>query len=281
DIPDLLKELQDNNLILCYDTPKTTAIQMLDWWDANQKMQWAWPSEYSPPEGWQDHLRYKLTAKEVFTLSWPPTPQGVLFKPVYFILDKESEAVKIGVADSPEARLNSLQAATPHKLTLIKVIEGGSLKLEKELHQMFAESSLNNEWFRITPKLQSYLESSPEASPESSPEASPETAPFLPLTTPIKQTKTIKRTIRGRGNSPEPSGEKPSPSLTTSSLFQSLTDSFYKAWSRMPNSRETAQLRDLEKEISSAGGATAEQVYAAFKEASVHNKLHISYVRAI
>jgi len=71
DIPGLLKELQDNNLILCYDAPKSAAIQMLDWWDANQKMQWAWPSQYLPPGGWQDPLRYKKDAKTVFTQSWP------------------------------------------------------------------------------------------------------------------------------------------------------------------------------------------------------------------
>jgi len=73
DIPELLQELQDRDLILCYDTPKSTAIQMLDWWDANQKMQWAWPSDYQPPEGWQDHLRYKKDAKTVLTQSWPPS----------------------------------------------------------------------------------------------------------------------------------------------------------------------------------------------------------------
>ncbi|GAI96173.1 unnamed protein product, partial [marine sediment metagenome] len=54
------------------------AIQMLDWWDV-QKLQWAWPSLYPPPEGWQDRLRYKKTAKEVVTLNWPSpelSPEG-------------------------------------------------------------------------------------------------------------------------------------------------------------------------------------------------------------
>jgi len=40
-------------------------------------------------------------------------------------------------------------------------------------------------------------------------------------------------------------------------------------------------LRDLGKEISSAGGATAKQVYDAFKEACGLNKFSVSYVRAI
>lgn len=71
DVPDLLKEIQNNELIFCYNTPKSAAIQILDWWDANHKMQWAWPSDYPPSEGWEDHLRYKKSAQEVATLNWP------------------------------------------------------------------------------------------------------------------------------------------------------------------------------------------------------------------
>ncbi|MBA7681930.1 hypothetical protein ES703_90274 [subsurface metagenome] len=206
DIPGLLKELQDNNLILCYDTPKSAAIQMLDWWDANQKMQWAWPSQYLPPEGWQDHLRYKKDAKTVFTQSWP-------------------------VSGEPSGESD----------TISQVSKG-----------------------------------------ESSGESSGETTE-TPLTTPNKVTitKKEKRRGRGRGNSPESSGEKPSPSLTGLSLFDYFNEVFLQAFGRKPDSRETAQLRDLGNGISSVGGATAKQVYDAFKEAANQNKLHISYIRAI
>ena len=76
-------------------------------------------------------------------------------------------------------------------------------------------------------------------------------------------------------------GEGSTPSLTDSPLFKFLIETFPQAFGRKPDSRETAQLRDLGKEISSAGGATAEQVRDAFKEAAVHSKFHISYVRAI
>jgi len=69
DIPDLLKNLEQNDLIKHYDTPKSPAIQLLDWWEV-QRLQWAWPSEYPPPEGWQDRLRYKKSAKEVVTINW-------------------------------------------------------------------------------------------------------------------------------------------------------------------------------------------------------------------
>ncbi|GAI69683.1 unnamed protein product, partial [marine sediment metagenome] len=70
DIPELLEELAKNDLIKVYTTSKTEAIQILDWWDVHRP-QWAWPSQYPPPEGWQDHLRYKRGAKEVITQGWP------------------------------------------------------------------------------------------------------------------------------------------------------------------------------------------------------------------
>ncbi|MBU1067364.1 hypothetical protein KKE60_06225 [Patescibacteria group bacterium] len=69
DIPELLEELDANQLIKLYTTSKTKAIQILDWWDVHRP-QWAWPSQYPPPEGWQDHLRYKRGAKEVVKENW-------------------------------------------------------------------------------------------------------------------------------------------------------------------------------------------------------------------
>ena len=63
DIPDLLKNIEQNELIKRYNTRKSAAIQLLDWWEV-QRLQWAWPSEYPPFEGWEDRLRYKKGAKE-------------------------------------------------------------------------------------------------------------------------------------------------------------------------------------------------------------------------
>ena len=72
DIGELLNELDEQGLIKVYTTSKTKAIQMLDWWE-EQKLQWAYPSKYPPPEGWTDHLRYHPTPKEIITKNWPPT----------------------------------------------------------------------------------------------------------------------------------------------------------------------------------------------------------------
>ncbi|MBA7576093.1 hypothetical protein ES708_27926 [subsurface metagenome] len=203
DIPELLEELEKNQLIKAYNTSKTEAIQILDWWDIHRP-QWAWPSQYPPPEGWQDHLRYKKGAKTVVTQSWPVSGES-----------------------SGEHTLDSQVSDEP--------VSGESS----------GEQGKN------------------------------------PLTTPIEKERGKRKEETERGNSPESSGEKTTPSLTDSSLFQCLTDSFNKAWGRMPNSRETAQLRDFGNELSSAGGATAEQIHDAFKEAAMQNKLHLSYVRAI
>lgn len=70
DIPELLKELTKNSLIKLYNMDNgTEAIQLIDWWDSHRP-QWAWPSEYTAPPGWKDHMRYKKGAREVITLAW-------------------------------------------------------------------------------------------------------------------------------------------------------------------------------------------------------------------
>jgi len=81
------------------------------------------------------------------------------------------------------------------------------------------------------------------------------------------------------GRLPSALGSRAPPSPVASLNF--FIESFQKAWGRKPNTREAAQLRDLKKKISAAGGANPEQIHDAFKEAAFQNKLHISYVRAI
>jgi len=207
DIPELLKELDKNQLIKLYSTSKTNAIQILDWWEV-QRLQWAWPSQYPPPEGWQDHLRWKRSAKEVVTQSWPVS---------------------------------------------------GETQNSSQVSSQVSQDNRSGETREI------------------------------PLTTPIENEKERgkrKGKRRGRGKSPETQNrsqvrKKPSPSLTGLPLFKLLKDTFPQAFGKTPDSREIAQLRDLGKEISTVGGATAEQVNDAFKEACGQNKFSVSYVRAI
>jgi len=226
DIPELLKELVDNKLILCYDTPKTAAIQILDWWDTHQKLQWAWPSEYQPPEGWRDHLRYKRDAHTVETLNWPVSGE---------------------------------------------------------------RSGEDNELAQVSKEVYSG-------------DRSGETSENSPLTTPSSEKENVtekeKETVRGRGNSPEGSGEETSPSLVNLSIleqntFNLILDCFKNSWAKVPagkpwqtiprepKPRELAQLRDLVKQISAAGGCSSSYISDAFNEAAGHSKMTISYVRAI
>jgi len=217
DIPSLLQELVDNDLILHYATSKTSAVQMLDWWE-ECKLQWAWPSEYPPPEGWQDHLRYKKSATEMATENWPPS----------------------------------------------------------QVSAQVSNDSVSGE-------------------------RSGEDTKISPLTTPSeteKENESERGRRRGRGNSPDNSGEKPpSPSPRDSpseiEILQALTSSFKRRWGRVPahapetvilrepGAKESAQLRDLAKELSTAGGCPLDYTDQAFDEAVNAHKKHISYVRAI
>jgi len=202
DIPALLKELETEGMLKVYTTSKTKAIQMLDWWDV-QKLQWAYPSGYPPPEGWQDRLRFHASPTEIVTENWP----------------------------------SKLPNSLPKELP----------------------NALGKERGKKTKSAQSPLPSPPEK----------------------KKEEKERGNRRGRGNLPSALGSRAPPSLTDLSLFESLKDTFPKAFGKKPDSRQIAQLRDLGKEISSAGGATAEQVYDAFKEACDQNIFSVCYVRKI
>ncbi len=231
DVPELLVELERNRLIKVYETSRSPALQMLDWWEV-QRLQWAWPSEYPPPDGWLDRLRYKKGASTVITQNWNTS------------------------ADHPGESHNSTQVSGEN--------------------------------------------TSGDCSGEQS--EKPSSFPRTPNYYPEKEKEEERRSGRGRGNSPEnspeSSGEKyPSPSpagYPDLEILDRLTSCFKKEWGRVPaekpyeiiprepDARESAQLRDLAKEISAAGGCPLDYVDQAFRDAAGRpDKMHISYVRAI
>lgn len=71
---------------------------------------------------------------------------------IYFIYCAAQRAIKIGVADDPAARLQSLQTGCPDRLTLLVVIPGGRPE-EAALHGRFKDIRLRGEWFRESPEL--------------------------------------------------------------------------------------------------------------------------------
>ena len=72
----LLDEIENQGMILRYSDSNGPVIQIRNWWK-HQSPQWSYPSEYAPPPGWVDHLRFKKGGA-VHTSSWPPAgePSG-------------------------------------------------------------------------------------------------------------------------------------------------------------------------------------------------------------
>ena len=78
---------------------------------------------------------------------------------IYFIQSEENGYIKIGYsqnANTLETRLSTLQIGNPHRLTLLKTIEG-DIKYEKVLHLVFADDRILGEWFEPTTSLLNFL----------------------------------------------------------------------------------------------------------------------------
>lgn len=80
---------------------------------------------------------------------------------VYFILNEDSNAVKIGRAKDLEKRMKALQTSSPAKLKLIKSVQvkvgEEAQELEKSLHQRFSAIRLAGEWFKADANLLEYI----------------------------------------------------------------------------------------------------------------------------
>ena len=75
---------------------------------------------------------------------------------IYFA--RSGKFVKIGCAANVESRLKSLQTGSAHAVRLVGTMPG-SYKTEKELHHVFSSYRMMGEWFRITGKLETCLQS--------------------------------------------------------------------------------------------------------------------------
>jgi len=77
---------------------------------------------------------------------------------VYLINQEDSNMYKIGITNSVNKRLSSIQTANPNPLSLMysgKV--NNAKKLEKELHTHFRRQKINREWFRLDPPDVKYV----------------------------------------------------------------------------------------------------------------------------
>jgi hypothetical protein len=142
--------------------------------------------------------------------------------------------------------------------------------------------------------------STPEASGEDSGEepAEPLSPSPDPSLNPNKEKDNGYWKRRGRGNSPERSGENSSPSperLTARGLevYELLKRNYKTRWAvvratdpltpvpRSLGAKDNAQLRDLAAELAAAGDCEEAVIRQAFDEAGTQSKFSVSYVRAI
>jgi hypothetical protein len=80
---------------------------------------------------------------------------------IYFILNEDSNAIKIGRAKDLAKRMKALQTSSPAKLKLIKSVQVEGVKeaheLEQSLHRQFYEIRLAGEWFKAEANLLEYI----------------------------------------------------------------------------------------------------------------------------
>jgi Meiotically up-regulated gene 113 len=74
---------------------------------------------------------------------------------IYFMQADIGGPIKIGYSATPdgvEKRRSTIQTGFPHKLIVLKTIEGGREK-EKDLHARYGDLRLSGEWFEASPEL--------------------------------------------------------------------------------------------------------------------------------
>jgi len=68
-----LDAIEATSAIIKYSQDGMENIQLTAWWD-HQKLQWAQPSDFPAPDGWQDRIRYQHKG-EILTYNWS-SPAG-------------------------------------------------------------------------------------------------------------------------------------------------------------------------------------------------------------
>lgn len=77
---------------------------------------------------------------------------------VYFILGVETARVKIGFSQNNIAvRLQTVMAGSPEPLVFLGAIEGGTRRIESQLHKEFVSLRTAGEWFTATGELLAYI----------------------------------------------------------------------------------------------------------------------------
>ena len=70
DIQRDIETLRDDDLLILYQADDKMYYQVIKWWEY-QTPQWAYPSEYPAPDGWEDRLKYRKDNSVIFD-NWIP-----------------------------------------------------------------------------------------------------------------------------------------------------------------------------------------------------------------
>ncbi|MEZ4884975.1 MAG: KilA-N domain-containing protein [Chitinophagales bacterium] len=80
---------------------------------------------------------------------------------VYFFQSTASKIVKIGQTHNLQRRQNTIENSHGYPIKLLKAIRVPDESHEKAIHKQFKHIRLKGEWFKLTPKLQQFIEDLP------------------------------------------------------------------------------------------------------------------------
>jgi CTP:phosphocholine cytidylyltransferase-like protein len=80
---------------------------------------------------------------------------------IYFILDTNSNAVKIGYStlNNLKKRIIQLQIGSPNELKILGVIYGDR-QTENQIHEHFSQYRIRGEWFAYNDEIIKYIDNS-------------------------------------------------------------------------------------------------------------------------
>jgi len=98
---DLFYIAECNDTILMYHDGERDYIQLVNWWDY-QSLQWAKPSDFPPPDGWQDKIRQMVYKPErwVMTVNWPNSPDVITYEDSRLLGNKSGNVLGNAVSDA-------------------------------------------------------------------------------------------------------------------------------------------------------------------------------------
>ena len=67
-----LQAIVDADMVLVYQVGGKAYYQVAGWWDY-QTPQWAGPSDFPSPDGWNDRMRYHGKGRQIVAQNWPNT----------------------------------------------------------------------------------------------------------------------------------------------------------------------------------------------------------------